>query len=109
MEAATKALQMAEVEAADVDLIIMCSSTPDDIFGGGPRVSYRKKFRFVYTVYSLSMTFSDKFFEFLLGLCYFSFRMIWGAKKHAPLTLERHAVGLFWALLLRIDLSRVHI
>ena len=40
VEAAKGALQMAKVEADDVDLIIMCCSTPDDLFGGGPRVSY---------------------------------------------------------------------
>ncbi|GJP30065.1 hypothetical protein CLOM_g22283 [Closterium sp. NIES-68] len=34
-EASRKALEMAGVDAADVDLIIFCTSTPDDIFGGG--------------------------------------------------------------------------
>ncbi|GJZ63317.1 retrovirus-related pol polyprotein from transposon TNT 1-94, partial [Tanacetum coccineum] len=38
VEAAQKALQMAEVEADDVDLILFCSSTPDDLFGGAPEV-----------------------------------------------------------------------
>ncbi|CAI9274293.1 unnamed protein product [Lactuca saligna] len=38
VEAAQKALQMAEVEPDDVDLIFFCSSTPDDLFGGGPTV-----------------------------------------------------------------------
>jgi len=32
-EAAAKALEMANVSAEDVDLIILCTSTPDDIFG----------------------------------------------------------------------------
>lgn len=39
VEAANGALQMAEVEAEDVDLVIMCSSTPDDLFGGAAQVS----------------------------------------------------------------------
>eukprot|EP00475_Leptophrys_vorax_P006063 TRINITY_DN13700_c0_g1_i1.p1 TRINITY_DN13700_c0_g1~~TRINITY_DN13700_c0_g1_i1.p1 ORF type:complete len:419 (-),score=-0.83 TRINITY_DN13700_c0_g1_i1:251-1507(-) len=33
-EASRKALEMAGVSPEDVDLIIMCTSTPDDIFGG---------------------------------------------------------------------------
>ncbi|CAN6440149.1 unnamed protein product [Victoria cruziana] len=37
-EAARKALDMAKVEAVDVDLILMCTSTPDDLFGTGPQV-----------------------------------------------------------------------
>mmetsp|Transcript_30919 Transcript_30919/g.42851 ORF Transcript_30919/g.42851 Transcript_30919/m.42851 type:complete len:405 (-) Transcript_30919:109-1323(-) len=32
-EASVKALEMAGVDAADVDLIVMCTSTPDDLFG----------------------------------------------------------------------------
>ncbi|OAY70727.1 3-oxoacyl-(acyl-carrier-protein) synthase III, chloroplastic, partial [Ananas comosus] len=35
VEAAKRALQMAQVEADDVDLVIMCTSTPDDLFGSG--------------------------------------------------------------------------
>lgn len=31
--AAKKALEMAEVDPLDVDLVILCTSTPDDIFG----------------------------------------------------------------------------
>ncbi|XP_077235459.1 beta-ketoacyl-[acyl-carrier-protein] synthase III A, chloroplastic-like isoform X2 [Tasmannia lanceolata] len=38
IEASRKALQMAQVEADDVDLIVMCTSTPDDIFGSAPQV-----------------------------------------------------------------------
>ncbi|XP_071703158.1 beta-ketoacyl-[acyl-carrier-protein] synthase III B, chloroplastic-like [Rutidosis leptorrhynchoides] len=38
VEAAKKALAMANVEADDVDLILLCSSSPDDLFGGGPQV-----------------------------------------------------------------------
>lgn len=39
LEAANGALQMAKVEAENVDLVILCSSTPDDLFGGAAKVS----------------------------------------------------------------------
>ncbi|RWW32348.1 hypothetical protein GW17_00002980 [Ensete ventricosum] len=35
VDAAKGALQMAHVEAEEVDLVIMCTSTPDDLFGCG--------------------------------------------------------------------------
>ncbi|KAL5815218.1 hypothetical protein ACOSQ4_025859 [Xanthoceras sorbifolium] len=38
VEAARKALQMAEVEPDDVDLVLMCTSTPEDLFGGAPQI-----------------------------------------------------------------------
>ncbi|KAJ9549906.1 hypothetical protein OSB04_022449 [Centaurea solstitialis] len=38
VEASKKALQMAEVEPDDVDLILLCSSTPDDLLGGASMV-----------------------------------------------------------------------
>lgn len=38
VEAAGKALEMAEVHPNDVDLILMCSSTGDDRFGSAPVV-----------------------------------------------------------------------
>ncbi|KAG6482346.1 hypothetical protein ZIOFF_058977 [Zingiber officinale] len=37
-EAAKGALLMAEVEADAVDLVILCTSTPDDLFGGGSQI-----------------------------------------------------------------------
>lgn len=37
-EAARKALEMAELDAADLDLVILCTSTPDDIFGGACQI-----------------------------------------------------------------------
>ncbi|XP_022854004.1 3-oxoacyl-[acyl-carrier-protein] synthase 3 A, chloroplastic-like [Olea europaea var. sylvestris] len=37
-EAAKKALQMAEVDADDVDLVLMCTSTPEDLFGSAPQI-----------------------------------------------------------------------
>ncbi|KAF7138076.1 hypothetical protein RHSIM_Rhsim07G0104900 [Rhododendron simsii] len=36
--AAQKALQMAEVDPDDVDLVLMCTSTPEDLFGSAPQV-----------------------------------------------------------------------
>lgn len=38
VEAATKALEMAEVVPEDIDLVLMCTSTPDDLFGAAPQV-----------------------------------------------------------------------
>ena len=38
VEAARNALQMAQVDPDDVDLVLMCSSTPDDLFGSAPQV-----------------------------------------------------------------------
>ncbi|KAM0045605.1 putative beta-ketoacyl-[acyl-carrier-protein] synthase III [Helianthus debilis subsp. tardiflorus] len=37
-EAAQKALEMADVEPDDVDLILLCISTPEDLFGGAPQI-----------------------------------------------------------------------
>uniref|UniRef100_A0A7C9FQP8 beta-ketoacyl-[acyl-carrier-protein] synthase III n=1 Tax=Opuntia streptacantha TaxID=393608 RepID=A0A7C9FQP8_OPUST len=37
-EAAQKALQMAQVDPDDIDLVLMCSSTPEDLFGSAPQV-----------------------------------------------------------------------
>ncbi|OVA05806.1 3-Oxoacyl-[acyl-carrier-protein (ACP)] synthase III [Macleaya cordata] len=37
-EAARRALQMAQVEPDDVDLILMCTSTPEDLFGSAPQI-----------------------------------------------------------------------
>jgi 3-oxoacyl-[acyl-carrier-protein] synthase-3 len=34
IQAAQKALEMAQVKAEDVDLVLLCTSTPDDLFGG---------------------------------------------------------------------------
>lgn len=38
VEAAGKALQMAQTDPDDVDLILMCTSTPEDLFGSAPQV-----------------------------------------------------------------------
>lgn len=40
IEASRKALDMAQVEPDELDLILMCTSTPDDLFGSGPQVIY---------------------------------------------------------------------
>ncbi|CAI8601415.1 unnamed protein product [Vicia faba] len=39
IEAARKALEMAKLDPNDVDLILVCSSTSDDLFGTGPQIS----------------------------------------------------------------------
>uniref|UniRef100_A0A803PM44 beta-ketoacyl-[acyl-carrier-protein] synthase III n=1 Tax=Cannabis sativa TaxID=3483 RepID=A0A803PM44_CANSA len=38
VEAARKALEMAQVDPDDVDLVLMCTSTPEDLFGTGPQI-----------------------------------------------------------------------
>lgn len=38
VEAARKALEMAKVDPDDLDLILMCTSTPEDLFGSAPQV-----------------------------------------------------------------------
>ncbi|XP_065624869.1 beta-ketoacyl-[acyl-carrier-protein] synthase III, chloroplastic isoform X2 [Quercus suber] len=37
VEAGRKALQMAQVDPDDVDLVLMCTSTPEDLFGSAPQ------------------------------------------------------------------------
>ncbi|GMH26633.1 hypothetical protein Nepgr_028476 [Nepenthes gracilis] len=38
VEAASKALQMAQVEPDDVDLVLLCTSTAEELFGGAPQI-----------------------------------------------------------------------
>ncbi|KAB2067140.1 hypothetical protein ERO13_A09G195600v2 [Gossypium hirsutum] len=38
VEAAQKALEMADFDPNDLDLILMCTSTPEDIFGSAPQI-----------------------------------------------------------------------
>ncbi|KAF5729872.1 3-oxoacyl- acyl-carrier-protein synthase 3 B [Tripterygium wilfordii] len=38
VEASRKALQMAEVDPDDIDLVLMCTSTPEDLFGSAPQI-----------------------------------------------------------------------
>ncbi|CAJ2661461.1 3-oxoacyl-(acyl-carrier-protein) synthase chloroplastic-like [Trifolium pratense] len=37
-EAAKKALEMAKLDPDDIDLILMCTSTPEDLFGSAPQI-----------------------------------------------------------------------
>ncbi|CAI8611795.1 unnamed protein product [Vicia faba] len=37
-DAAKKALEMAKVDPDDIDLILMCTSTPEDLFGSAPQI-----------------------------------------------------------------------
>ncbi|TVU16309.1 hypothetical protein EJB05_39866 [Eragrostis curvula] len=39
VQAAQRALEMAQVKPEDVDLVLLCTSTPDDLFGGAAQVS----------------------------------------------------------------------
>lgn len=47
VEAAQKALEMAEVKPDDVDLILLCTSTPEDLFGGAPQVQSFSFFKYL--------------------------------------------------------------
>ncbi|KAM7491250.1 hypothetical protein LguiA_034171 [Lonicera macranthoides] len=38
IESARKALEMAQVDADDVDLVLLCTSTPEDLFGSAPQI-----------------------------------------------------------------------
>ncbi|KAK4583709.1 hypothetical protein RGQ29_021722 [Quercus rubra] len=38
VEAGRKALQMSQVDPNDVDLVLMCTSTPEDLFGSAPQI-----------------------------------------------------------------------
>ncbi|RAL48466.1 hypothetical protein DM860_005890 [Cuscuta australis] len=38
VEASRKALEMAGVDAGEVDLVLLCSSTPDELFGNAPQI-----------------------------------------------------------------------
>ncbi|KAE8055965.1 hypothetical protein FH972_012769 [Carpinus fangiana] len=38
VEASRKALEMAQVDPDDVDLVLMCTSTPEDLFGSAPQI-----------------------------------------------------------------------
>lgn len=38
VEASRKALEMAEVNAEEVDLVLLCSSTPDELLGNAPQI-----------------------------------------------------------------------
>nr|GMD84526.1 3-oxoacyl-[acyl-carrier-protein] synthase 3 A, chloroplastic-like [Ipomoea batatas]GMD85630.1 3-oxoacyl-[acyl-carrier-protein] synthase 3 A, chloroplastic-like [Ipomoea batatas]GMD85633.1 3-oxoacyl-[acyl-carrier-protein] synthase 3 A, chloroplastic-like [Ipomoea batatas] len=41
VEASRKALEMGEVDPEDVDLILLCSSTPDELFGNAPQITMK--------------------------------------------------------------------
>lgn len=38
VEAARKALEMAQVDPEDLDLVLLCTSTPEDLFGSAPQI-----------------------------------------------------------------------
>jgi hypothetical protein len=43
VEASKKALEMANVNPEDIDLLLLCTSTPDDLFGSAPQVNSIKQ------------------------------------------------------------------
>ncbi len=45
VEASKKALEMANVNPEDIDLLLLCTSTPDDLFGSAPQVNSIKQDR----------------------------------------------------------------
>lgn len=45
-EAARKALEMAEVDPDDVDLVLLCSSTPENLFGSATQVLIAELYHF---------------------------------------------------------------
>lgn len=49
-QAAKKALEMAKVDPDDVDLVLLCTSTPEDLFGSAPQV-------LVFSFYTFKMWF----------------------------------------------------
>lgn len=42
-QAAKNALEMAKVDPDDVDLVLLCTSTPEDLFGSAPQVLFFSK------------------------------------------------------------------
>lgn len=44
VDASRKALEMADVKPEDVDLLLLCTSTPDDLFGSAPQVLLVNRF-----------------------------------------------------------------
>lgn len=39
-DAARNAMSMAEVDALDIDMVLLCTSTPEDLFGSACEVSF---------------------------------------------------------------------
>ncbi|CAL0325911.1 unnamed protein product [Lupinus luteus] len=64
VEAAGKALEMAKVDPDDIDLILMCTSTPDDLFGNGPKIQKELGIKKSVLAYDITAACSG----FLLGL-----------------------------------------
>ncbi|XP_031107640.1 3-oxoacyl-[acyl-carrier-protein] synthase III, chloroplastic-like [Ipomoea triloba] len=64
VEASRKALEMGEVDPEDVDLILLCSSTPDELFGNAPQIQNLLGCK----SYPLSFDISAACSGFMLGL-----------------------------------------
>lgn len=55
VDASRKALEMADVKPEDVDLLLLCTSTPDDLFGSAPQVLLVSRF-LPYAIGNLNIT-----------------------------------------------------
>lgn len=67
-EAAKKALQMAEVDPDDVDLVLMCTSTPENLLGSAPMVC-------IFTILCCHLKIKvDIFLTYFSFLCFTEFR-----------------------------------
>ncbi|XWS38531.1 hypothetical protein CRYUN_Cryun19dG0139200 [Craigia yunnanensis] len=64
VEAARKALEMADFDPNDLDLILMCTSTPEDMFGAAPQVQRELGCRKTPLAYDITAACSG----FVLGL-----------------------------------------
>lgn len=64
VEAARKALEMADSDPNDLDLILLCTSTPEDLFGSAPQVQRELGCRKTTLAYDLTAACSG----FVLGL-----------------------------------------
>lgn len=56
MDASRKALEMADVKPEDVDLLLLCTSTPDDLFGSAPQVLLVNKFLPPHPIGNMNLT-----------------------------------------------------
>ena len=56
VDASRKALEMADVKPEDVDLLLLCTSTPDDLFGSAPQVPLVNRFLPPHAIGNMNLT-----------------------------------------------------
>lgn len=56
VDASRKALEMADVKPEDVDLLLLCTSTPDDLFGSAPQVLLVNRFLPPHAIGNMNIT-----------------------------------------------------